>query len=1264
MDRTVCRTTQARQTIQEVVIGMSTTISSSNRRKSIFTLHVVILLSFWSTGIHAATSYRYDQAGRIIQATREDGLTYQYDYDPRGNLATTSRLAIPDSDRDLLPDSVEIDDTSCPFIYDADSDDDGIADGLEDSNRNGLVDPGETSPCNPDSDNDGIQDGTELGITEPVADPDDAGPMRGTDLAVFQPDLDPTTTTDPRITDSDGDGIVDGDEDTNHNGRVDSGESSPVLLQLHNLAGTALNGDGSAPFGQTVTIKAYTGSSCDELALIDINQTDATTGAFSFANIPVTPVYLFADTAGTTALPQWYRDGSPASSCGESTVILSPSEPNVSGLNFHLQSGYPLSGTIYQNDGSSPVSEQLQLHLYADNGCTGSFVKTIPVRSDTGRYSITGLPSGSYALYIEAPASDYVSRWYASGGDGYGCEDATVISYDNTIPSPDHDILLARGKRLAGTVYASDNTTRLTAKRLYIEIFHEASCSGFPLTDTFVDPENAEYITPPLHPGNYYLRLRDLDGNFFTEWWSTAGDGFVCGQAEAAVLTDSDRDGIDFQLDQATAGSTIFGRVTGLDGLTPVPEPMQLWLSRDNAGCGDGFVAVLPMNSDGSYRFNNLADGSYRVRAYHDDSEQRPEWWSSTNDDAFNCEESELLVLTGTEQRSRINFALHNLGVISGTLRDTGGNVIGAEHLMVRAAIGTGACSAEERTVAFVDETDGSYRLSQLYPGTYYLLAEEDESCLFCEDSDLADEWWSPEGNAYSCRDGVAVEITLDDEISGKDFNLDTGNSLSGGFYDRNGDPLELMAPYIYIYRGLSACSAELVERLSPGIFGSTDYVTLGLPPGIYWLRVTGYNYLSQWYRGDGNGLADCHDAEPIIIDQYGQAFEGLDFHLYDCSNYPDLPTNDYFDQPTISSGGSWKAHGNNYCTDVEPGEPEHGGEEDSASVWFTWTAPVSGWYRLITEGSLFDTVLGVYTGTAVNSLSLMGQSNNVAGGLWSEVIFQAQAATAYQMAVGGWSGATGIFDLQLEPLAGDLDGNFNSDMTDLVFGLQTSSGGQPSGLTIHGDVNADNRIGQPESLWLMNRLSADSQAGPCIPEELSENNAGDWEGWAESGQPGATYAEEDPTMTAPSGSSLASVKFVTDGAYDTYIRYPGYTASWDLSQTETLTMSIRSENDTTFQAGPVIRLVDADGNYFEYNYYQNEGVKVIVDDARDNWIDLEIPLNAKTSTQDGWTVSLSGMPDISDIRYLEIHADTWGDSFILWLDEVRFSPQPGCTRP
>jgi hypothetical protein len=70
----------------------------------------------------------------------------------------------------------------------------------------------ESYPCDRYTDSDDGQDGTELGYTLSDANPD-------TDLSIFQPDLDPSTTSNPLDSDTDNDGLLDGEEDANHNGR-------------------------------------------------------------------------------------------------------------------------------------------------------------------------------------------------------------------------------------------------------------------------------------------------------------------------------------------------------------------------------------------------------------------------------------------------------------------------------------------------------------------------------------------------------------------------------------------------------------------------------------------------------------------------------------------------------------------------------------------------------------------------------------------------------------------------------------------------------------------------------------------------------------------------------------------------------------------------------------------------------------------------------------------------------------------------------------
>jgi len=124
-----------------------------------------------------------------------------------------------DTDGDGLPDDEEEQIGTDP--NDADSDDDGASDGEEqdpgdDTDGDGLI-----NGLDPDSDNDGLFDGTELGF-------DCSG--EGTDAGAGNCIADGdggATTTDPLNPDTDGGGVTDGDEDADHDGTIDPGETNP-----------------------------------------------------------------------------------------------------------------------------------------------------------------------------------------------------------------------------------------------------------------------------------------------------------------------------------------------------------------------------------------------------------------------------------------------------------------------------------------------------------------------------------------------------------------------------------------------------------------------------------------------------------------------------------------------------------------------------------------------------------------------------------------------------------------------------------------------------------------------------------------------------------------------------------------------------------------------------------------------------------------------------------------------------------------------------
>ncbi|HKY33244.1 MAG TPA: FG-GAP-like repeat-containing protein [Candidatus Polarisedimenticolia bacterium] len=138
---------------------------------------------------------------------------------------------------------------------DADTDDDGLSDGAEDTMSNGAVDPGESDPNDHDTDGDLLFDGLERGRTLGVG--ADTDPAAGH----FIPDADPSTTTDPALADTDGGSAPDGEEDADRDGAVDPGERDPRVRFDDDRSGALLLTDpagspiGTIPAGQTLHLR-------------------------------------------------------------------------------------------------------------------------------------------------------------------------------------------------------------------------------------------------------------------------------------------------------------------------------------------------------------------------------------------------------------------------------------------------------------------------------------------------------------------------------------------------------------------------------------------------------------------------------------------------------------------------------------------------------------------------------------------------------------------------------------------------------------------------------------------------------------------------------------------------------------------------------------------------------------------------------------------------------------------------------------------------
>jgi PASTA domain/Right handed beta helix region len=158
----------------------------------------------------------------------------------------------------------------------------------------------------------------------------------------------------------------------------------------------------------------------------------------------------------------------------------------------------------------------------------------------------------------------------------------------------------------------------------------------------------------------------------------------------------------------------------------------------------------------------------------------------------------------------------------------------------------------------------------------------------------------------------------------------------------------------------------------------------------------------------DGGNPSGCRDENGVALerDQRGVSRplrDGCDIGAFEA----DPPANDDFaDASSLNGLSSPVPAWNEYAT-KEHGEPDHADNFGGASIWYAWTPSFTGTAFVSTAGSSFDTVVGVYTGSSVSSLTTVTRNDDATvAALSSKACFPAAAGTAYKVAVDGFADA------------------------------------------------------------------------------------------------------------------------------------------------------------------------------------------------------------------------------------------------------------------
>ena len=551
------------------------------------------------------------------------------------------------------------------------------------------------------------------------------------------------------------------------------------------------------------------------------------TGAYTITGL-LPGDYRVRTTWNEGYLSEWYDN---VISQGDATILTLAAD--VAGIDFALAQGFSISGTVTDALGDpiadTPVWAVDSAGIWFGSGTSGA----------DGSYEIVGLPSGAYRVVTD-DSRGYVNEWW---------DDLPTMRFAwNDAPGVDVtdgdavgiDFSLEMGRTVSGRV-TDESGAGLSS--VFIGLIGPGGWKG---TWTATD---GTYTIRGWEAQVYSIRTWNGQG-YLDEWYGglTVNDHSST-DATPVDLSAGDATGVDFAL---ARGLSISGVVTD--------EATALGIANVELAAADavGNWNYASTDSAGAYTISGLLPADYRIRTTWNDQGYLDEWydnvicqndWSGTG----------ATVVTVTGDLTGVDFALARGLSISGVVTDEA-TALGIANVELAAADAVGNWNYASTDSA------GAYTISGLLPADYRVRTT-------WNDQGYLDEWYD---NVICQKDPSgtgATHLTLTGDLTGIDFVLSTGRTISGVVTDDGSTPLGGVE--------LSAVDDDGNAVGWAYTDGAGAYAFTGLYPGTFRIRTWTYwrGYGDQWYDGiRASSDPTGSDATPVDVTLLDAA--GIDLAL------------------------------------------------------------------------------------------------------------------------------------------------------------------------------------------------------------------------------------------------------------------------------------------------------------------------------------------------------------------------------------------------
>ena len=502
------------------------------------------------------------------------------------------------------------------------------------------------------------------------------------------------------------------------------------------------------------------------------------------------------------------------------TVVV-VSNDTTENINFKLPVGGRITGRVTMLGASFSFVTVTAYDTLSDN----DYEKDVYIDFDSASYEIKKIQTGIYKVYTTALDS-FAPEYYNNKPDWASAYPVRVKQ--DSITS-NIDFTLSVGGKITGKIKLPG------ASSVMASVSATDTTTGNSYNGASINPsgDSVTYEIVGLPTGTYKVNTYGNSQGYLDEYYNDKPDWESANPIR--VKQDSITSNINFTL---ALGGKITGKVK-LPGASSVSATINAtetttkypyWVYQSN-----------PSGDSVTYEIVGLPTGTYKVYTNCNSQSYLDEYYNGKSD----YDSADTIHVTAGSIRSSINFTLTIGGIIKGTISSSAKGLL--KNIPVYAY-----CLAYPSSWGYssgFSDLSGNYRLRRLRSGWWRIRATGDTTYAF--------EYYNDKSSWFTA-DSVLVAVS--DSVTGKDFSLEVGGSISGHVYGEGGLPLS----------GVNVTAYSLPET-PLGFFTKVDatsedgsYKIGGLRTGWYKVEI---NYCGSMFYNNKSSLTAADSVHVTMPD-------------------------------------------------------------------------------------------------------------------------------------------------------------------------------------------------------------------------------------------------------------------------------------------------------------------------------------------------------------------------------------------------------------